>query len=449
MKIVCQSNIESVDKALYKDVLSLSGPETTLLLTERHMLRSLRKLTFSLTQFLNLTRCLGDDLIMPEVECVKIFCMDAGFCDDEFKALYAAFPGLRRLHLVTLPAGLLPLCGPGIQAPADLRMTLTEESLPLDRHANFFVASHLFSLPFSWETQFFKNVVRLQVSELNEELRGLSLEKFMESLRGLPHLRRLGTVSSKAAVLFDVSRDESRLEELVLVTEFEDVKDVFSSFLPLEQRKRRSLLRRLAVHVVCSDGAARVKLDVENAICAGWYNIAANLMSPDAWVCFSTGSKALQETAIGQLPWYRPQYFCLDTVTYGDRSLPCSTPLDRPLPYYGTDGLEQPSGTLVCGTMRRSAQEALDIGLLSPEFSMQFLPSPLGAPMSPTSPSRSGSTSPHNMKRQSSFFKGRKSLMSRASDGMPPQEWMRMHMGDSVEALMAAAESQRAEFSGH
>merc|ERR1712139_229829 len=173
---------------------------------------------------------------------------------------------------------------------------------------------------------------------------------------GMPHLRRLGTVSARAACHFDASREDCKLEELVVVTELEDVKDFFGSFLPLEQRKKRGSLRRLAVHTVCSDGAARVKLDVENAICAGWYNIAVNLMRADGWVVFSTGSKALQETAIGQLPWFLPQHFSLDTVNYGERGLPCSTPLDRPLPFYGRDGVPQPSGTLVSGNLRPDAQ---------------------------------------------------------------------------------------------
>lgn len=270
----------------------------------------------------------------------------------------------------------------------------------------------------------------------------------------MPLLRRLGTVSSRAACHFDISREDCKLEELVVVTELEDVKDFFASFLPLEKQKIRGSLRRLAVHITCSDGAARVKPDVEKAICAGWHNIACFLMQADGWVVFSTGSKALQETAIGQLPWFLPQQFSLDTVNYGDRRLPCSTPLDRPLSFYGIDGVQQPSGTLVCGNLRRAAQEAqMAIQAALREASMDSLAENSvmsnqsgPAPSSPGNSSRSvlprqsvakTATPQKNMRRSTSQNKDETSLR---------QDWMSLYLVDAIEALISAAEAQRAEF---
>jgi hypothetical protein len=390
--------------------------------------------------------------------------MDAGFAEEEFQSLFRAFPGIQRLHIVTLPSGLVPLCGPGIQAPADLRLTLTQDSSRWQRHCNFFVASHLFTLPFSWAVEenypsaFFKKVVRLQISELNEDLGGLSLEKFIESIKALPHLRRLGTISSRAAVLFDLSRDDCKLEELVFTTELEDVKDFFATFMLLEQRKKRGSLRRLAAHILAGDGAARMKLEIENAICAGWYNIAANLMRTDGWITFSTGAKALQETAIGQLPWYLPQHFSLDTVSYGESSIPCSTPMSRPLPFYGNDGRQQPSGTLVSGTMRRSAQQETQNDWHS-ESSIQSLPaSPTGSRGNVLFGNSSGQSSSRSGPRNSMSSSGklRRSVslakvcrfLQVPDSTPPPQEWMSMYLADAVEALMEAAERQRQEFMG-
>jgi len=355
-----------------------------------------------------------------------------------------------------MPAGLLPLCGPGIMAPPDLRLSLMDDCNPADLHANFFVASHLMSLPFSWEGDFLKGVIRLQCSELNEDLQGLSLEKLVDCMKGggMPLLRRLGTVSSRAACHFDVSREDCKLEELVVVTELDDVKDFFASLFPLEQRKKRGSLRRLAVHIICSDGAARVKPDVEKAICAGWHNIACHLMRADGWVVFSTGSKALQETAIGQLPWFLPQHFSLDTVNYGGR-LPASTPLDRPLPFYGIDGVQQPSGTLVCGNLRRAAQEvtlanqaALQDTLA--ENSMMSSNQSWTQPSSPGNSSRpslhGGSSARPSVANTVTPSRSTRRSTVRQDDMSTRQDWMSMYLVDAIEALISAAEAQRAEF---
>lgn len=457
MKIVTHENIESLDKMIQREVVSIGGADVPLLSTEREWLRSLNKITLTMTQFLNLTSVLqygGDELLMPKITRVKIYVQDAGFNDEEFRQLYAAFPNLSRLHLVTLPAGLLPLCGPGIHAPPDLRMSLSQESHTADRHANFFVASHLMSLPFSWGGDFFRNVIRLQLSELNEDIAGLTLEKLLDTMKagGMPQLRRLGTVSARAACHFDVSREDCKLEELVVVTELEDVKEFFGSLVPMEQRKKRGSLRRLAVHIVCSDGAARVKQDVENAICAGWYQIASNLMRADGWVVFSTGSRALRETAIGQLPWFLPEHFSLDTMNYGDSRVPCSTPLDRPLQFYGTDGVPQPSGTLVCGNLRPDAAGVRNPMDSLAELSIQSATS--ATPSSPASSSRPGDSRggpklTPGKQASSSSRPPRKSQVPQNADAPPArvyQEWMSMYLVDVMEALIASAEAQRAEF---
>jgi hypothetical protein len=73
MKINTHENIESLDKVLYKDVFSLGGADTTLLLMDRHLFKNLKKITFSMSQFLNLVRGLGEELYRPDVDRVKIF----------------------------------------------------------------------------------------------------------------------------------------------------------------------------------------------------------------------------------------------------------------------------------------------------------------------------------------------------------------------------------------
>merc|ERR1711964_754404 len=71
------------------------------------------------------------------------------------------------------------------------------------------------------------------------------------------------------------------------------------------------------------------------------------------------------------------------------RRLPVSTPLDRPLPFYGTELVQQPSGTLVCGNLRPDASSLLRAATLDSlaQDSMNSLTSG-GTPSSPTSSSR-------------------------------------------------------------
>lgn len=200
------------------------------------------------------------------------------------------------------------------------------------------------------------------MSELNEELYGRSMESLVEILRGLPNLRRLGTVSSKAACLFDLSRDACRLDEIVLTLEPEDVYHFFKMFLALVEKKRRTSIRRLAVHFQASDGVSRLKPDAESMILGGWYNIA-KLIQEDGWIVFSVGAQQLTETAPVQFPWFFPQKFSFDSVAYAEGQLPVSTPLWRSLPYYGIEGVSQPGGTLVSGTMKKARVGGEDLGV--------------------------------------------------------------------------------------
>lgn len=446
-EVISRGNLDALDKLIHSSaIVALGGADVLLLQEQPEVFRKLTRLSMDLTQLAGFR----SDIELPMVQRLKVRCQDAAFADGVFDRIYTIFPNLNRLHLDLLPAGLLPLCGPGFKAPRDLRMSLTEGSPFSERHANVFVASHLFSLPFSWSDMFFQQVQRLQMSELTEDLQGLSLENLIATLRKLPHLRRLGTVSSRAACLFDLSRDDCKLEELVLVVELEDVKDFFRSLVPLEQSKSRCSLQRLAVHLLCSDGAARLRLDVENAICAGWYNIAASLMRPQGWVTFSMATPPLRETALGQLPWFLPQHFCLDTVDYPERQPPTTTPLDRPLlPFPGVEGLVQPSGTLVAGTLKRQiGGEAGGGSFDAPESANGSI---VGSwPPSPASPSSDRMTTSSGFARKGSTTQQRergratiKSVGSLELRESPPPEWLAMGMVDAIEGLITAAEKLR------
>jgi hypothetical protein len=256
------------------------------------------------------------------------------------------------------PVGLLPLCGPGFSAPRDLRLTIDGNAEKSDREANVFVASHLISLPFSWgkdvnfPSLFFRRVQRLQMSELNEDHRGLALEQLASVIRALPCLKRLGTVSSRSAKLLDLTSDSFHLEELVVVLEVDDIGTFYKDLIPLEQLKRRSTLRRLCIHFLAGDGVSRLKDDMEAAMLAGWHNIATNMLHPDGVISFSVATKQLLETSMVQLAWFLPIHFSLDATEYRNGRHPLSTPIDRSLPYLSTDGIVQPNGTLISGSLR-------------------------------------------------------------------------------------------------
>merc|ERR1711988_401872 len=81
------------------------------------------------------------------------------------------------------------------------------------------------------------------------------------------------------------------------------------------------------------------------------------MLHPDGWIVFSVATRHLMETVNVQLPWFMPSHFALDAVEYDGETgrQPVSTPMDRELAYFGTDGIAQPNGTLVSGPLRPSA----------------------------------------------------------------------------------------------
>jgi len=353
LRVKCRGDLASVDPRLHKSVLSMVGVDALELLADPRPFRSVQRLTLSTAEVARL----GPEFRLPQVRRLKLLCRDAALAGSALEAVPRVFPCLERLHLALLPSGLLPLCGPGFAAPPDLRITLLGDRAQVgERQANIFVASHLLTLPFSWSGTFLQRVVRLQMAELNQEHGGLALEQLTSMMRAMPQLRRLGTVSLRTFLLVDVLREECPLEELVLVMDMEDVNALFRSLLPLEQQKRRMALRRLAVHLLAEDGVARPKVDVENALCAGWHNIAEKLLRKDGFVAFSFGHHQLLETALPQLAWFDPERFSLDLVEYeADGRLPASTPLERPLPFCAAEVNTRPRGTLVIGSLRPSA----------------------------------------------------------------------------------------------
>lgn len=216
---------------------------------------------------------------------------------------------------------------------------------------NFFVAAHMFSLPFNWQGQFFIQVVRLQMNELNEDHFGLSIEKMMEVVKSLPHLRRLGTLSLKAASFLNFV-EGNPLEELVMTLEMDEMEQFLRMWLPLEEKGRRTHLRRLAVHLVASHGCCKRSREEEAAICSGWYTIASTMLHPTGIVAMSVAYKQILETALFQMPWHEPTWLSLDKVEYSDGRIPHSTPLQRPLQHCLSEFVERPQGSLITGPLR-------------------------------------------------------------------------------------------------
>jgi len=219
-------------------------------------------------------------------------------------------------------------------------------------NASFFTASHLFTLPYSWKGQLFSNVVRLQMSELSQDYKGLALEQMVALLKSMPGLRRLGTLSTRVASLMDLDGDNCHLEELVVANEMDDVPSFFKIFLTLEKEYRRCSLQRLAVHMRATDGCRKFSPQVEGAICAGWYQIANTTLKVGGAITFSADNLQSLETVPFQLPWFAPRLFGLDKALCLKGELPISTPLDSRLPFNASDSIDRPTGTLVTGEMR-------------------------------------------------------------------------------------------------
>ena len=123
------------------------------------------------------------------------------------------------------------------------------------------------------------------------------------------------------------------------------------------QRKKRTKLKRLAVHITCADGLASVPDNVERALVSAFCQIVHNLMAVGGWISLSSDSTGTRETALFQLPWILPCYFSFDGKDYsqvqhadwdgGGLPVPASTPINLALPYFECDPSKRPSGTLV------------------------------------------------------------------------------------------------------
>lgn len=253
----------------------------------------------------------------------------------------------------------LPQLGtlPDFQAPPSFKLQIVDretETPTIDTEAgraSLFLSAHLFALPVSWGVCF-KNVQRLQMSELAYDFQGLEL--FVEVLSKIPSLKRIGTVYARAAEpLFE----NCALEECVLcIDAAESAHYIFSSFLRCFDQKKKSgeshRIKRLGVHVGCMDGLARVPLQIEKALGAGWMHVA-RLLAPGGFICMSAAENSLAETMFFQLPWIAPGYFCIDQRNYElTKRVQASTPLDKQEWYYVTQPSEKPSGTLMANQQR-------------------------------------------------------------------------------------------------
>ncbi|CAE8584420.1 unnamed protein product, partial [Polarella glacialis] len=290
------SQVEFLERAFRKEVICLMGGEPWILLEEPRLFPSICRLEISLTQIGNLT----EDLSLPQVRRLKVECRDQAFSDGALSRVGKVFPDLKRLHLQLLPVGLLPFVGPGFVAPEDFRLTLLKDRNSTDavlgnEASMFMVASHLLSLPFSWGGGLLDRVVRLQIDELSKKHVGQSLEQFAKVVASAPLLRRLGTVSVGFTGLLDLTSESwQHLEELVVCMEIEDALKFFNVFLPLEPPRRRSSIKRLAVHLLAPDGVSKLTAEVERVMCAGWLNLATKLLHPEGFVIFSQGQNSVQ-----------------------------------------------------------------------------------------------------------------------------------------------------------
>jgi len=352
LRVRTRDQIGLLDTLLFNSIGTLQGTDVLSFLEDPEYFRHVTRLTLTLPQM----AALPEDVALPQVTRIKLVCQDIALADTALERLGQVFPNMNRLHLSACPVGLLPLCGPGFSAPKDLRLTLDSDN-HAQKEANVFVVSHLLSLPFSWGDSLFRNVVRLQMHELNEDHAGLAFEQLGSTIKALPALRRLGTVSMRMAQQLDITSDDFKLEELVLVIEIDDAYLLFKMLIPLEQRKSRCSLKRLALHCRARDGVSRLKPHLEDAVCGGIHNIATKMLHENGVLVFSVAEKQLLESPLAQLCWFDPIHFNLDAVDYGYDRLPVSTPLERSLVYWGTDTIVQPNGTLVSGPLRPNSEK--------------------------------------------------------------------------------------------
>lgn len=376
IRIRCRGDLPLFKKTLWPSVAGLNATDLHIFLANPAPFTRLTRLELSLAQLSGLPA----QLCLPKVRRVKVLCHDATLSEDVLLRIAETFPALNRLHLALKPCALPALAGQPFEAPPDFRLSLLEDEgfrggvgcvahvgssgMRHDQQANFFITTHLLGLPFSWQNILLRRVQRLQMSELREDYGcgGLALESFFALLRELPHLRRLGTLSRRCLSVLDLTREDCFLEEVVVEVEVNDLISLFRLFVPVDKVCRRMTLRRLAVHLLATDGAPRLKLAIEDAACACWHSIAQHLLHPQGFIAFSIAHRQLLETAFVQLPWFDPQRFCLDTVEYsaGDR-LPVCTPLNQSLPHSQPSQITRPRGTLVTGALRPPVATTSDI----------------------------------------------------------------------------------------
>mmetsp|Transcript_20265 Transcript_20265/g.36774 ORF Transcript_20265/g.36774 Transcript_20265/m.36774 type:complete len:724 (-) Transcript_20265:64-2235(-) len=435
----CCGNADMFDIRLRRSIGIIAHSDVDLFMDNPFMMRKVTQVTLNTAEVLHLP----EDATFPQVEFLKVICYETYSAREVLTQVLKSFMNINRLHVVIVPAALAVISGPGFVAPRDFRLSLTRTTIA-EQDENVFVTSHLFNLPFSWSGAAFRNVIRLQLMQLHQESFGKSLESLIQLLQGMPHLKRLGTVSIRAVELFDILRDDCQLEELVILMEVIDTYKLFSLMLSLERWRRGISIRRLAVHYMCVDGVPRLPVDVESAYCAGWLSMAS-LLQRGGHVAFSVGHPQLQETALLQLPWLLPGQFCYDPVAYRwPDKLPLCTPLDRPLQAYGLEGIKQPSGILVRGRAilgQKEEAEAASLGMsigkahlstnVSPSRLAKAVQTPHGSfPMSPTLESHG---------RLGHSFKKGSIQLSMDTWTNPAEEWREMSLKEAVAIMRAHA----------
>jgi len=359
VKFQCPGQLaESLESSLRKGVISLMGCEPWVLLEDPRVFRNVVRLEVTLTQIVNLP----EDVTLPNVSRVKILCPDAAFSDGSLGRIEKALPDLKRLHLVVRPSGLATITSlVDFVATQDFRLSLREDfGGPAPPHGqgregSFFLSSHLLTLPFSWQGNFFSRLIRLQLDELSDKRPGLSLENWANAILAAPLLRRLGTVSLSFLQLLDPTSEAFQLEEIVVAMEIEDCLRFFNMLLPLHQQQRQCSIKRLGVHFLAPDGVSKPDEEVELAFCAGWYSVATTCLDPKGFVMFSQGQKQVSESAFFQLPYLDSKHFSLDLVDYAGHRVAVSTPLERPLAYNEPLIDIRPRGTFTSGPFRPNA----------------------------------------------------------------------------------------------
>ena len=137
---------------------------------------------------------------------------------------------------------------------------------------------------------------RLQMCALALPFKGI--KNVVRLIGDLQVLERLGTICPEAAEALDLSNDCPELEELVLSNLVDETYKFLNCFVSNFQRKKRTKLRRLAVHITCADGLASVPENVEKALVSAFCQIVHNLMAVGGWISLSVDTAGMKETAL-------------------------------------------------------------------------------------------------------------------------------------------------------